>query len=320
MTTKWIEIFRAGRHTDASGQKNTYTLAGLDRIVRTFKTGRLDVPIVVGHPKTADPAWGWVKDLKRVGLRLFARFTQVDKRFWKAVQEGRYKKRSIAVSRDGRLVHVGWLGGMPPAIEGMSDKFSRVPKHALKGFYSARTKACIYIFHKEIPMAKKGNRRGRDLAEFEAYMDDAMGKEKKKRKKMKREMKAMAKKLKKKSAEAAEYSKFLGTGASRKRVKARQKRVKKLVENKKITPASSRHVLAYATALSRETKKVKINGGKKRTLEDTFLRGLERGDEDPIFREFSLIPDVTNHEDGAGDQSIEDVVKGAGFTVEKEED
>ena len=118
MTTPWIEIFKAGRHTDASNRRKKYTVSSLDRIVQKFKAGSLDVPAVIGHPKTSDPAYGWVSALRRVGTRLFARFVQVDKKFWAAVRAGRFKKRSVAISPDGALVHVGWLGAVPPAISG----------------------------------------------------------------------------------------------------------------------------------------------------------------------------------------------------------
>ncbi len=287
MTTKWIEIFRSGTHIDAKGRHKKYTAADIDRIVDRFKKKSLDVPVVVGHPKTSDPAYGWVGALKRTGQRLYARFTQVDKTFWAAVKAGRFKKRSVALSSDGTLVHVGWLGAVPPAVRGMSDAFSDRPK-----------KGRIYLF-KEAPM--KGKKK--------KYMGMDGDMPKKKRRKAAK----MKKKMKKYKARADEYAAFMVPATSRKRVAKRKKRVKKLVENKKITPTDQAPVLAYATALSRETKKVKV-GGKKRTLEDHFLVGLEKGDDAPIFREFSLIPDSID-KGGEGDLSLEDVVKDAGFSV-----
>lgn len=294
MTTKWIEIFTAGTHEDSRGRRKKYTMADLDRIVAKFKKNSLDVPAVVGHPKTSDPAYGWVSALKRVGSRLYAKFVQVDKAFWAAVKAGRFKKRSVALSSDGALVHVGWLGAVPPAVEGMKDAFSK-----------RRKKGRIYLF-KEAPM------KGKKKKSKYMGMDDDMSK--KKRRKATKKMKGMKKKVKKYKARADEYEAFMAPATSRKRVKARQKRVKNLVKDQKITPADQKGVLSYAAALSRETKKVKVNG-KKRTLEDHFLTGLENGDDAPIFREFSPIPDSADWEDDEDGQSLESVVKEAGFSA-----
>ena len=142
-------------------------------------------------------------------------------------------------------------------------------------------------------MAKKGKgRKGKGL-EF-AMMEDleqALEKEKDKNRKLKKMMKGMKKKGKKDERMLDSYNKFMAPKASRKRTKKRKNRVQALVKNHKITPAAEKPVLAYATTLGLNIKKVSI-GGKKRTLEDHFLRGLEKGDSDPIFREFAADPEV----------------------------
>ncbi|MDD5272903.1 MAG: hypothetical protein PHU14_09315, partial [Methylovulum sp.] len=53
---------------------------------------------------------------------LLAKFTQVEPAFEKMVREGRFRNRSVRIikGRDGlRLGHVGWLGALPPSIEGL---------------------------------------------------------------------------------------------------------------------------------------------------------------------------------------------------------
>ena len=314
MTTGWIEIFQAGPQKDSSGRKKTWTIRDLDRLVSTFNSRRLDVPIVIGHPKVNHPAWGWTSALKRVGTRLFARFKQVDKTFWKWVQEGRYKKRSIAVSGN-RIVHVGWLGAMPPAVGGMSDRGLGRAAHAKEG--RSRT----YIFLQEAKMPKKGQGKGFEYAMIED-LEEALDKEKKKNRKLEKMMKGMKRKGRKDKKMLDSYSKFVAPKESKKRVSKRKKRVRALVENQKITPASEKSVLSYATALGRNIEKVSV-GDKKRTLEEHFLRGLEQGDTDPIFREFAMDPDAADGhflgEDEKDDLSVgEAIASQAGVKVETE--
>jgi hypothetical protein len=131
----WIEIFVAGTHTDASGRQMTFTEAHLDEVVASYDPKVHEAPVVVGHPKTDDPALGWISALKRDGIKLLAQERQVAPEFEEARDRGAYKKRSASfylANSPGNptpgkmhIRHVGWLGGMPPAIKGMADKLKR---------------------------------------------------------------------------------------------------------------------------------------------------------------------------------------------------
>lgn len=131
----WIEIFRAGTHTDASGRKMTFTEAHLDEVVASYDPAAHEAPVVVGHPKTDEPALGWIAELKREGESLYARERDVAPEFDEARDAGQYRKRSasfyLADSPSNptpgkmHLRHVGWLGAMPPAIKRMADKLKR---------------------------------------------------------------------------------------------------------------------------------------------------------------------------------------------------
>jgi hypothetical protein len=116
---KWCQIFRAGKHKGYD-----YTTDHLDRMVANFDPATRRVPIVVGHPKNEDPAFGWVSKLRRSDDVLEAQFSQVEPTFAQWVDEGRYDGRSIKVrglkSGDPSLVHVGWLGAVPPFVEGLA--------------------------------------------------------------------------------------------------------------------------------------------------------------------------------------------------------
>lgn len=117
----WIELFRAGTHTDSSGKTQTWTEQDLDTIVAKYDPSTHEAPAVIGHPKDNAPAYAWVESLKREGTSLWGKFKQVLPEFAEAVAQGSYKKRSIALYPDMTLRHVGFLGAQPPAIKGLKD-------------------------------------------------------------------------------------------------------------------------------------------------------------------------------------------------------
>lgn len=118
----WVEIFRAGTHKDSKGREFTASEADLDQIVANHKLGA--APAVIGHPKQDGPAYAWVGDLMRKGASLFSKFADINPAFDDGVALGAYRNRSISLVNDPehglRLRHVGWLGAVPPAIDGLS--------------------------------------------------------------------------------------------------------------------------------------------------------------------------------------------------------
>jgi len=133
MKKKWIlEIFRAGKQTDSSGKSREWTEEDLDKIVSQYEASEHEAPIVIGHPKTDDPAFGWIDRVFREGKTLFAEVTEVAKEFREAVNQGFYKKRSISLYPDLTLKHVGFLGAVPPAVKGLADiKFNAAADSAI---------------------------------------------------------------------------------------------------------------------------------------------------------------------------------------------
>lgn len=118
----FIEVFSAGKHTDSAGNARVWSKDDLDQIVQNFNAAQ-PPPLVIGHPKTDSPAWGWAAELKRVGGKLLAKFNQVPDAVAAAVHDGRYRNRSakLASGEHGwQLVHVGLLGAAPPAVEGLT--------------------------------------------------------------------------------------------------------------------------------------------------------------------------------------------------------
>lgn len=132
--SNWIEVFRAGDY----GDKGIWTESDIDKVVANFAAGTWTPPAVVGHPKTDDPAMGWVKSLRRNGSGLFAQFKQVEPQFEASVREGRFPNRSAAFYTDPQgngpvLRHIGFLGAKPPEVKGLapirflsSDEFTTI--------------------------------------------------------------------------------------------------------------------------------------------------------------------------------------------------
>lgn len=126
-----LAIFRPGRHRAMDGRSYEFSEADLAASAAAYDPKLHEAPLVVGHPRTDDPAWGWVAGLAYAGGALRATPGQVAPEFAEAVNAGRYKKISAAFyhpdspnnPRPGvyYLRHVGFLGAQPPALKGLGD-------------------------------------------------------------------------------------------------------------------------------------------------------------------------------------------------------
>ena len=124
-----IEIFKAGKRTDANGLEVEITTADLQNAVNAYDVNFHESPAVIGHPKHNAPAYGWVKRLELDGDVLKAEFDQIDPEFAEMVEKGRFKKISSSFYLPDSpnnpcpgnlyLRHVGFLGAMPPAVKGL---------------------------------------------------------------------------------------------------------------------------------------------------------------------------------------------------------
>jgi hypothetical protein len=126
---KPFEIFKAGTHTDASGTAYRFSDDDLIAIARNYDPALSEAPLVVGHPKDNNPAYGWVKSVRFADGRLVVEPDEVEPQFADLVRDGRFKKRSAAFyppahpnnPKPGQyyLRHVGFLGAQPPAVKGL---------------------------------------------------------------------------------------------------------------------------------------------------------------------------------------------------------
>ncbi|MGY9046315.1 MAG: hypothetical protein ACKVKF_04400 [Rhodobacterales bacterium] len=135
--TARIEVFRPGTFTPMGGGALTYSAADLAAIADVYDFETAPAPIVVGHPATDAPAFGWITgfDFDATDGRLFATLGEIEPKFSDAVRAGRYKKVSMSFFRPDQEnnpvpgtwypKHVGFLGGAAPAVSGLKNvKFS----------------------------------------------------------------------------------------------------------------------------------------------------------------------------------------------------
>lgn len=120
----WIEVFKSGKHTDSQGNSREYTQEDISNIAESYNSSVTtdksnEAPIVKGHPKTDDPALGWVEQLKVTGNTLLAKIKDVVPEFAEEVKAGRFKKVSIALYPGNLLRHIGFLGAVAPAVKGL---------------------------------------------------------------------------------------------------------------------------------------------------------------------------------------------------------
>lgn len=128
-TPKPLQIFKPGRHTAMSGQAIEFSESDLQATVAAYDPAKHEAPIVVGHPKTDSPAYGWVQSLAFADGGIDAMPAQVNADFAEMVDAGAFKKVSASFySPDAPqnpvpgvyyLRHVGFLGAQPPAVKGL---------------------------------------------------------------------------------------------------------------------------------------------------------------------------------------------------------
>lgn len=128
---KALQIFKAGRHTALNGAVIDFSAADLEACAAAYDPALREAPLVVGHPKTDAPAYGWVKALAFAEGVLAAVPDQVEAQFAEMVNAGRFKKISAAFYTPAAagnpkpgiyyLKHVGFLGANAPSVQGLKN-------------------------------------------------------------------------------------------------------------------------------------------------------------------------------------------------------
>lgn len=116
-------------HTSVNGRVATFSEADVKAIAEGYDPQNYEAPVVIGHPKTDAPAWGWVKALRFVDGALKAVLHRVSPEFAAMVKDGKFRNRSVALYAPeapgnptpgkAALKHLGFLGATPPAVKGL---------------------------------------------------------------------------------------------------------------------------------------------------------------------------------------------------------
>jgi hypothetical protein len=130
-----IDIFRVGNFSDMSGGQHQVTETTLQDIAASYDRDLHPAPIVIGHPHTDAPAFGWAERIYVENGTLKAMLEETAPEFVETVKAGRYKKVSVSLFMPGMdsnpkpgqvyLKHIGFLGAASPAVPGLKPvKFS----------------------------------------------------------------------------------------------------------------------------------------------------------------------------------------------------
>lgn len=253
----WIEIARTGRFTDMSGREVEITRSALERLASTDLAAS-PAPLVIGHPKTNAPAYGWVDGLKVAGEKLLARFRQVPEQVKELVRQDRYKRVSMSASgKLDRLVHVGLLGAAAPAIDGLA------PVEMATG------EDQVTIELSEPDPGTPG------AATKEAQMPEETKELEQLRQELAERDKGLAQAREELDKERKEFAAF----REEKVREGREARVESLMKEGKILPRDKDEILGFARALagSEETFEFALGDGRseKVSAEEKFWRNLE---------------------------------------------
>lgn len=128
---KPLHIFKPGQWTTLGGETIAFSEADLQATAQAYDPKKSKAPLVVGHPKTDDPAKGWTVSLSASERGLFAAADKVDPAFAESVRSGAYGTVSAKFYRPEDpnnpvpgvwyLRHIGFLDAHPPGVKGLDD-------------------------------------------------------------------------------------------------------------------------------------------------------------------------------------------------------
>ena len=124
-----LQCFLPGKHIALSGAALEFAQSDLAATAGAYNPALHEAPLVVGHPQTDAPAYGWVGALAHDSGALEATPRQVNPEFAALVNSGAFKKMSAAFwspTAPGNPVpgvfylrHIGFLGAAAPGVQGL---------------------------------------------------------------------------------------------------------------------------------------------------------------------------------------------------------
>lgn len=121
----WFDLLMAGTFRDSKGKDVTITDADLDNIVSSYDPANFAAALTLGHPQSQkEPAYGWVKAIKRVGDKILFQPHKIVTEFARAVKEKMFPRVSAGLEKVGdswTLNHIAFLGAWKPAVPGLEE-------------------------------------------------------------------------------------------------------------------------------------------------------------------------------------------------------
>lgn len=257
MTDKWFEIFRAGTYPQGE-----FSESDLAAIAAHYDPRVHEAPIVLGHPKTDSPAYGWVKAVQAEGGALKAQFGDFHEELPDLVRSGAYRKRSAAFWKgpDGwHLRHVGFLGAVPPQIKGLKNI-----QFAERDYIEIEWPVDSV---QEVSMSEMSEKRAESGVEASTLVEKIAALEAN----MAR-LQADKETAEKNAAQFAEKERVASAKLRRQEVESR---LNKLQEAGRLTPAERSTGLAEFLSTCDESTEVEFAEGKKETVPAFMWRFLE---------------------------------------------
>lgn len=139
-----VEVLKVGTFRDMHGRDIAVTRDDLTELATSYDTALYRAPVVIGHPRVEDNAWGVIERFEVDGDSLYAIEGQVDAQFSAFRDAGHYAERSLSyflpdspnnpTPGKKHAKHLGFLGGAAPAVPGLERLQGRQRVAALSAF------------------------------------------------------------------------------------------------------------------------------------------------------------------------------------------
>lgn len=299
-------VFKPGTFPATNGKMYSFSAADVREIRDSYNPAVYAAPLVIGHPKTDSPAYGKVRSLELAGEHLDAQPESVSAEFADWVNKGYWDKISIALfdradpanPTPGKLHlrHVGFLGGVPPAVTGLPVASFRAGSEPIEfADWNGLSVASLFRRIKNWIIDKDGQEKADAVMpeyELEGLTLNAARKDEPSQAASfaapnnegettmdPRELERRAQENARREQELAEREKNLRAAESQRRRDGIATRVKALVESGRLLPRDQEAAVAFAASIDAglEIEFAAVNGGQaeKKPAGEWFLKLLE---------------------------------------------
>jgi hypothetical protein len=161
----WIEILKTGTFKDSKGEEVSFDSNDLNSIANNYNSNNLSSPVTLGHPKDNSPAMAWVERLQLRGEKLLAKVKDVSTELIESIKSKRYNNVSVSLSDKLKLNHIGVIGGMPPAVDGLQNLSEAVNEFTMENL-------CLISNNNQDELDLKVNEFSLKISELEEQIEN----------------------------------------------------------------------------------------------------------------------------------------------------